>query len=166
MSTKTWLSLPYYKLAKNKLQTRIPSTRQLISWLNIGVFFLIFYQWHNVFFISDRKYKGFSVVRMEIGIWFQYLAAMYENDLPPELLTLVWTKQWTLFPVLECCSWIMVEMPSLQKYQSMNVSWNNLLYTESNRESFYPIKFRVGEPVLIWTIAQFGPPEHTSLCSS
>ena len=44
------------------------------------------------FFIIEGNCKGFSVARMGIGSWFQNLAAMYENDLSPELLTLGRTK--------------------------------------------------------------------------
>ena len=37
---------------------------------------------------------------MGIGSWFQNLAAMYENDFSPELLTLGKTKEKTVFLVL------------------------------------------------------------------
>ena len=37
------------------------------------------------FFINDRKCKGFSFVRMGIGSWSQNLAAIYKNNLSPEL---------------------------------------------------------------------------------
>ena len=47
----------------------------------------------------DRKCRGFSVFRMGIGSWVQYLAAMYENASSPKLLTLGGTKERTLFLV-------------------------------------------------------------------
>ena len=76
------------------------------------------------FFINDRECKGFSVARMGIGSWFQNLAAIYENDLSPELLTLSRTKERTLFLVLYECRSCTIEMPSL-KYRGA-FPWTSL----------------------------------------
>ena len=74
------------------------------------------------FFINERKCKGFSVARMGIGSWFQNLAAIYENDLSPELLTLGNQRENTISGVLVSFLDHGNSLPQVQRSISMNQS--------------------------------------------
>ena len=87
-------------------------------------------------------------VKAQMGICrrFQHLAAMYEDDFPPELLTLGKTKDRTLYisgfigvSFLDHGNAPLQVERYISMYQSMHVSRNNLLFSES----IYLIKLRL-----------------------